>query len=587
MKTSLLEVPAPVAAVADTPRIRISLATDRERARIYELRHDVYARELGQHPCNDIGVLTDPLDAYNLYLVAWQDGEIAGFVSLTPPGRGRYSVEKYFLPDQLPFALDGSVYEIRLLTVVREKRRRKLAPLLMYAALRWVEAHGGSRVVAIGRREVLSLYRAAGLLSTGLQVQSGRVCYELLHAPVDAIRAAAGGFAKLLDELEQAVDWQLGFSFRRPAACFHGGAFFKAVGERFQNLERAPSIINADVLDAWFPPAPGVLEVLRDHLPWLIRTSPPADATGLVEAIAAARGVPANCVLPGAGSSDLIFLALRHWLRPGARVLILDPMYGEYAHLVEKVIRCRVDRFPLRREEDYDVCLSRFAAALAEPYDLVVLVNPNSPTGRHVPRARLEAFLRQAPPTTRFWIDETYVDFIGAAESLETFAAGSANVVICKSMSKAYGLSGARAAYLVASPVLLEELRSITPPWAVGLPGQVAAVYALADPEYYVGRYAETQELRTHLAAALTALGLQVVPGCANFLLAHLPAEGPTAEAVVTRCRERGLFLRDAGGMGRSLGRHALRIAVKDAPTNGRMIEILTDVLQSPTNSTN
>ena len=60
--------------------------------------------------------------------------------------------------------------------------------------------------------------------------------------------------------------------------CFHGGAFFQTVGERFEALERDRTIIKADVLDAWFPRAPEVLESLSEHLPWLLRTSPPTTA---------------------------------------------------------------------------------------------------------------------------------------------------------------------------------------------------------------------------------------------------------------------------------------------------------------------
>lgn len=70
----------------------------------------------------------------------------------------------------------------------------------------------------------------------------------------------------------------------------------------------------------------------------------------------------------------------------------------------------------------------------------------------------------------------------------------------------------------------------------------------------------------------------KIIPGIANFLLCHLPDDGPTAAEIVKRCRARGLFLRDPGAMGRTLGTHALRIAVKDALTNQRMMEILSEV---------
>ena len=558
---------------------RLALATDDDRQEIYRLRHEIYARELGQHPCNDTGFLTDTVDAYNLYLAAWQGEALVGFISITPPGCGRYSVEKYLPRAQLPFACDDGLFEIRLLTVVREKRGRELAALLMYAAVRWVQSRGGTRIVAIGRQEILSLYRSGGMLPTGAWVKSGAVNFELLHAPTETIRRTLENFGDLLDRLEAKTDWQLDVPLRQPAGCFHGGTFFKAVGERFDSLERAANIINADVLDAWFPPSPKVLAALEKHLPWLVRTSPPTDARGLVETIAEARTVAPACVLAGAGSSDLIFLTLRHWLRPDSRVLILDPTYGEYAHLLERVVRCRVDRFLLRRAENYEVDLARLSAVTREGYDLLVLVNPNSPTGRHVPRAALEDFLGEVPGTTRVWLDETYVDYAGAGESLELFAARTPNVVVCKSMSKAYALSGVRAAYLVAAPQVLEELRAITPPWAVSLPAQVAAVNALRDPAYHHARWTETRKLRSELAAALRSLGLEVVPGRANFLLAHLPPDAPDAETLITRCRDRGLFLRNAAGMGTDLGDRAIRVAVKDATTQHRMSEIISAVL--------
>jgi len=80
--------------------------------------------------------------------------------------------------------------------------------------------------------------------------------------------------------------------FRTPAACFHGGEFFTAVGEEFDALDRRERIINADVLDAWFPPSPRVTAALQAHLPWLLKTSPPTACEGLVRVIAPSAGRP-------------------------------------------------------------------------------------------------------------------------------------------------------------------------------------------------------------------------------------------------------------------------------------------------------
>ncbi len=557
----------------------LAVATPRDREAIARLRHDVYADELGQHPTNDAQRLRDALDDWNIVLAASCDGEIAGFISVTPPGRPSYSIDKYFERSSLPFVVDDRLYEVRLLTVLKPHRGRELALLLMYAALRWVESHGGTRVVAIGRREIVDLYTRIGLRGTGQIALSGAVTYELLHATVSELRAKAAEMTGIFDRVAERTDWQLNFPFHRPAPCFHGGAFFGAIGADFSHLERSRGIINADVLDAWFPPAPGVLSTLADHLPWLLRTSPPTGCEGLNETIAGSRGVGTENILPGAGSSDLIFRALRHWLTPSSHVLILDPTYGEYAHVLERVIGCKVDRLMLRRADDYTVDLARLEEAMADGYDLIVIVNPNSPTGRHIPRRDLEPLLGRTPLRTRIWLDETYVEYAGPDESLERFAARSENAIVCKSMSKVYALSGARVAYLCAGPHQLEALRAITPPWVVSLPAQVAAVRALQAPDYYAPLYRETAAMRDTLAAALRLLGWNVLPGIANFLLCHLPGDGPDADSIVQRCRAHGLYLRNAAAMSRHLGDRCIRIAVKDAVTNARMIAILREVV--------
>jgi GNAT superfamily N-acetyltransferase len=135
-------------------KLRIALATSLDRDIIYKLRHDVFAVELGQHPANAEVRLSDPLDEFNTYVIATLRGEIAGFISVTPPGSS-YSIDKYLSRDELPFRVDGGLYELRLLAVRPARRGSEILPALIYAAFRWVEAQGGDRIIAIGRREIL------------------------------------------------------------------------------------------------------------------------------------------------------------------------------------------------------------------------------------------------------------------------------------------------------------------------------------------------------------------------------------------------------------------------------------------------
>ena len=561
--------------------IVISHATSIDRDKIYRLRHEVYASELMQHPTNEASMLQDQLDDFNIYIVAKVNSEIAGFISITPPDKNVYSIDKYLARADMPFVIDDRTFEMRILTVLKSYRGKPIALLLMWAAFRWIQSLGGIHILAIGRSEVLAMYLKLGFTATNKEVQSGKVRFTLIHARVEALHDfIEAHFKPVFVKLRQHCEWKLAIDFFRPAQCYHGGAFFDAIGTEFDNLDKRKDIINADVLDAWFDPAPSLINEWKSHFSWICKTSPPTDCGGMAKGIANARGLMPYNILPGAGSSDLIFLAFRDWLVPASRVLILDPTYGEYVHVLENIIGCQVDRINLRRATNYAVDLDELLGLAKKNYDLIVLVNPNSPTGQHVPAKDLEHIVRQISVRTRVWIDETYVEYCGKDQSLEKFAAGTPNVIVCKSMSKVYALSGLRCAYLCASPIQLEKLRSISPPWAVSLPAQMAALVALKENGYYEACYEKTHELREEFAAQLSLLeSLEILQSKVNFVLCFLSETGPDAATIVAKCRDMGLYLRDVSNMGNNFNKHTIRIAIKDQETNQKMLEILKQVL--------
>ncbi len=562
-------------------RIEISIASNTDRENIYHLRHDVFSSELMQHSENELKILRDKLDDFNTYLTAKIDNQIVGFISITPPDENNYSIDKYFNRADLPFNVDDDLYEMRILTVVKAHRGKPVALALMWGAFRWIESNGGKGIMAIGRSEVLEMYTKLGFKAMKNQVKSGKVMFELLYGNVKALNTfIEDNYKQLLLKLAKQCFWNLEIPFFKPTECYHGGEFFEAIGKEFDNLNRRKKIINADVLDAWFDPSPKIIDELKSNLTWISKTSPPTDCSGMANSIANARGVKAKNILPGAGSSDLIFMAFREWLTSDSRVLILDPMYGEYAHVLENIIGCQVDRIKLFKDMNYALDTEVFISMSKKNYDLIVIVNPNSPTGQHVSRSKLEIVLKQIPTTTRIWLDETYVEYFGKNQSLEKFAIKNRNIIICKSMSKVYALSGLRAAYLCASPYQLEKLKSISPPWAVSLPAQIAAVIALKDYKYYEKCYEETHTLRDEFSKELMKINsIKVVQSRANFILCYLPKNGPNAEIVVSKSKEYGLFIRDVSNMGTNFDKYTIRIAIKDRETNQKIIKILKKVL--------
>jgi len=247
---------------------------------------------------------------------------------------------------------------------------------------------------------------------------------------------------------------------------------------------------------------------------------------------------------------------------------------------LENVVQCKITRFGLCREEGFIVDTSSLLKELNKGYDMVILVNPNSPTGVHTPKKNIEEMLSKIPRSTIVWLDETYIDFVSSSESLEKFASKSENVIVCKSMSKVYALSGARVAYLCCSPHLIEILKQFAPPWSISLPAQAAAIAALLDEVYYKQKYAETRILRASLKQNLQKLGVrEIIDGVANYLLFYLPEHFPQIDEFLECCKQKNLFLRDVSNMGKSIGKNAVRIAVKDDATNNRMIGIIKQSL--------
>ena len=552
--------------------LSIDTATDADREVVERLRHEVYAVELGHYPVQPDGVLREQSWADTVYLAVRDGGGVAGFVAITPPWAPRFGIERY---------VDGpgrgpDVFEVRALTVDRRARTGLAAAALMVGALRWIAGHGGRSIVAMGRDDLIDTYVRLGLAGRGAAFAAGAQRYRVLTAAVAELeRHAERRHRRLVRAVAEGIDWRLDVPRGLGEGSEHGGRSITVVGPRFELMAERESIVPADVLDAWFPPAPGALAALAEDPAWLSHTSPPADATGLRDAIAATRSIPRESVVVGAGSSDLIYRALPQIVHSGSRVLLVRPTYGEYPHLLERVLGARVDYLRLREADDWALDLAELRETLRREYDLVVLVNPANPVGGHVPRDDLAPVLAGAPPSTWIWVDEAYVDYTGPDQSLECLAVTVDRLIVGKSLSKVYGLSGHRAAYLATSPDNAARLRRLCPPWPVSLPGQLAAVRALADPAHYRRAWAATARLRGNLATRLSALPeVRVLESAANFVLLRLP-QPCSAARVVQACRDAGVYLRDLSPLSADLCGRWVRVAVRTPDENERVAQAL------------
>lgn len=337
-------------------------------------------------------------------------------------------------------------------------------------------------------------------------------------------------------------------------------------------------MINADVLDAWFPPAPEVIQKLQEFSDWSHRISPPTYAEGLVEVVSNYYGCPEDEILVGAGSSALWFLFASVVLNETSKVLLVEPSYGEYAHVCRKVIGCQAETILTTPEAGFVLDLEQWINTLQREYfDLAVLINPNNPTGIGILKEAVLAAIERIPSHTKILIDEAYMDYWNPENSLLRGDLPT-NVTVTSSFSKRFAMSGLRVAMIRTGSELRNILQKRTPPWAVSMPGQIAACAAFRNLDYYREQYIQTKQHRKFLKSGLEKLGLQVHDSCANWLL----FEVPSADSLCQAAAAEELFIRNIGKTAPSLGDTWVRIAVKDEATNLEMLRRLKFLLDVP-----
>jgi histidinol-phosphate/aromatic aminotransferase/cobyric acid decarboxylase-like protein len=284
-------------------------------------------------------------------------------------------------------------------------------------------------------------------------------------------------------------------------------------------------------------------------------------------------------ILTGGGSSDLMYLAFPNLLKKHAKVLLLNPTYGEYHFIFENLIQAQVDRFQLLKEDNFQINVERLIQTLHQnKYDIFVIVNPNNPTGQYLKPEQMKQIIHAIPKSTYIWIDETYIEYIDSSYSMEQVSVKEENVIVCKSMSKAYALSGTRCAYLVSNAKIIEQLSLFSPPWAVSLPAQIAGVNALKDPEYYKKCYQQTRNNKQQLMNNLMQNNnITIIQGNINSILCEFPLS-IDVDKIIQQCIEKNLFIRDVTNMGENWNYHGARIAIKDEQTNLKIAKIFNEV---------
>ncbi|MFP8940314.1 histidinol-phosphate transaminase [Streptomyces fenghuangensis] len=272
---------------------------------------------------------------------------------------------------------------------------------------------------------------------------------------------------------------------------------------------------------------------------------PDPHARELAEAVARTYAVPPTDVLVGPGSATLLQHVVQ-WAAPGrGEVLYARPSFDAY-RLIVRSAGARPVEVPLR---DHRHDLPRMLENITADTRVLIVCNPNNPTGTVVNAADLTAFLRAVPERVVVVLDEAYHEFADAestADGRELYR-DRPNLVVLRSFSKAYGLAGLRVGYALAHPDTAHTLRDRLLPFSVSTVAQAAALTALARRTDVLRYAAHIVAERERLAERLALQGWPVVPSAANFLWLPL---GSASEAFAAEAARQGILVRAVHGEG-------------------------------------
>ena len=317
-------------------------------------------------------------------------------------------------------------------------------------------------------------------------------------------------------------------------------------------------------------PSPRAIEAVRGALSEL-NYYPDGSGYELKGALSRRFGLDASHIVLGNGSNDVLELVARAFLRPGDSAVYSQHAFMVYPLVVQAIGATGIE-VPAR---DFGNDLEALARAVRPDTRMLFLANPNNPTGTFSPWAEIERMASRLPPGVLLVLDEAYGEYLPdeLASPTPSWIARYPNLVISRTLSKAYGLAGLRVGYGLAHPDVAEVMNRVRQPFNVNHLAMVAACAALGDTEFIArSREVNAAGLR-QLAAGVERLGLQHIPSRANFITVRI---GMQADRVYRDLLAQGVIVRPIAGYG--LPEH-LRVTVGLPEHNERFLDALQGAL--------
>lgn len=271
---------------------------------------------------------------------------------------------------------------------------------------------------------------------------------------------------------------------------------------------------------------------------------PDGNTTVLKEALAKFYNISTDKLLLGCGSDEIVGVIAQVFLNPGEEILTSEksfPRYDSAAFLMGG----RIAKAPMT---NYTFDLENIATAITEKTKIIILANPNNPTGTYFSHEALTTFLEKVPSHILVVLDEAYIEFSDAKDMPDSLPLlkDYSNLMISRTFSKAYGLASLRVGYIIADAAIVELLNRVRNPFNVNTLAQVAATAALADQDFIKEAATNNAEVKNFMYDALEKLNVPYLKTQSNFVMFEVPCP---ATVVFEKLQAKGFIVRPGFGM--------------------------------------
>jgi len=382
---------------------------------------------------------------------------------------------------------------------------------------------------------------------------------------------------------------------------FHGGNIYKIFREK--NIK--------EILDYSSNINPyGIPESLKKRITEnleILERYPDPDYVELRQKLSNLNKVNLSDIILGNGATEIIFLFMKV-INP-KKILIVSPTFGEYERAVKATEisgdtvslsssngdnknienkKIEIEYFELKESDDFKLNIGNLKNELENKYDLLIICNPNNPTGKFLKLAQTEEILKECNKyDTKLFIDEAFIEFLadGMKESIINTEENKKNLFVTRAFTKFFAIPGLRLGYgMYFDKELEKKISEKKEPWSVNNFAEMAGLTVLDDAEYIEKTLKWIAEEKIYMYEKLNKIsGMKVYETEVNFITGKIDeklfSEGLNVKILREKMLEQGILIRDASNF-KFLDERFFRLAIKDRASNERVIEVMKEIFR-------